>query len=128
MFKVPESNRLKLSDNHPLYSEKGYGNNGAFLFDYEDKHKRKITIFAIASDGTDWEHVSVTVNGKKRCPKWEEMCFIKSQFWSPEDRVIQYHPPEDENRSFHDYCLHLWRPVNQEIPAPDSILVAPKGF
>jgi hypothetical protein len=58
-----------------------------------------------------------------RCATWEEMCFIKDCFWDKEDAVMQVHPPESDYVSTHDYCLHLWRPVNQSIPLPPSIAV-----
>jgi len=54
------------------------------------------------------------------------MCFIKSNFWDVDDTVIQYHPKQSEYVSFHDYCLHLWRPINKDFPVPPSELVGPK--
>jgi len=75
----------------------------------------------IFSDGLGWEHVSVSTPG--RCPNWEEMCFIKHLFWSADDIVIQYHPPESEYVNVHRYCLHLWRPEGLPIPIPPRYLV-----
>ncbi len=125
VFKVPEQNRIDFKNNDSRYqSTKRHGNNGAFSFVYE----KKIKIFVIASDQLGWEHVSISLKDKKRCPKWPEMCFIKSLFWDDQDMVIQFHPPKTENISFHNYCLHLWRPTDQIIPAPDHLLVAPKGY
>lgn len=81
----------------------------------------------IVSRDMGWEHVSVSLAKKKhrveRCPTWVEMCFIKDVFWDEEERVVQYHPPKSEYISMHPYCLHLWRPTNQEIPFPPSIMV-----
>jgi len=68
-----------------------------------------------------WEHASVSL--ANRCPTWDEMCFIKNFFWNPEDCVIQYHPPESQYKNVHNYCLHLWRPVNIEIPLPPKIFI-----
>lgn len=75
----------------------------------------------IASDGAGWEHVSVSL--PNRCPTWTEMAYVKSLFWDDEDCVVQYHPPRSEYVNQHPYCLHLWRPVEQVIPLPPSILV-----
>ena len=66
----------------------------------------------IVSDGEDpvcdgWEHVSVSLHN--RTPTWDEMCFIKDQFWLPEETVIQFHPAESEYKRVHPYVLHLWR-------------------
>ena len=75
----------------------------------------------IFSDGLGWEHVSVSTRG--RCPNWPEMCLVKNLFWSPEDCVIQYHPPEAEYVNDHPYCLHLWRPQGVAVPIPPRYLI-----
>jgi hypothetical protein len=76
-----------------------------------------------------WDHVSVTVmnSPSNRCPKWEEMCWIKEQFWDPEDAVMQLHPPRSTWVNNHPICLHLWRPLHKEIPLPDPMLVGLQG-
>jgi len=97
-------------------SDASYGNNGYFIIPFESYE-----LVVIASDGEGWEHVSVSL--RNRTPNWREMCFIKSLFWDDQDCVIQYHPPASEYVNNHDHCLHLWKPINQEIPVPPSILV-----
>lgn len=85
---------------------------------------------AVVLNVDDWQHVTVTVfeSGKRpnRCATWEEMCFIKSLFWDDEETVIQFHPPKSEYISNHPFALHLWKPVNTEIPLPPSDLVGEK--
>lgn len=80
-------------------------------------------LIIIASNGGDWEHVSVSL--KDRCPTWDEMEWVKRKLWSDDDTVMQLHVPVSEHKNFHQYCLHLWRPTNQEIPRPPAIMVAP---
>lgn len=70
----------------------------------------------IVSWGGGWEHVSVSFYN--RCPTWDEMCIAKDLFWYEEERVIQYHPPKSEYVNRHPYTLHLWKPIDSEIPAP----------
>jgi hypothetical protein len=56
---------------------------------------------------TKWEHVSVSfVN---RCPTWTEMCWVKGQFWSDTETVVQLHPPRHLYVNTHPFCLHLWK-------------------
>lgn len=76
---------------------------------------------------TGWEHVSAsTVFGSKQeTPSWAVMAKVKEIFWRPDERVVQYHPPEDEYVNCHEHVLHLWRPVDEEIPAPPPSLVGP---
>lgn len=54
-----------------------------------------------------WEHVSVSL--PKRCPTWDEMCFVKALFWEPEETVVQFHPAEAEYKNLATTCLHLWK-------------------
>ncbi len=80
----------------------------------------------IASDGTGWiegglllpiwEHVSVS--HPRRCPTWEEMVQIKRLFWTDEECVIEFHPPQRVYVNLHSYCLHLWRIVGVDFPLP----------
>lgn len=77
----------------------------------------------IASWGASWEHVSVHIKEAKRCPTWPEMCFIKSVFWTSDECVVQYHPPESSYVNTHSYCLHLWRPVVEQMLMPPMSFV-----
>ena len=117
-FKVPEKYRITRGR---IGSDAGYGNNGAFQVGL----RRGQTVFVIASDMLGWEHVSVS--RKDRCPTWEEMCQVRAMFWDPEDVVVQYHPRESDYVNNHPNCLHLWRPVDIELPTPPAIMVGVKG-
>jgi len=86
-------------------------------------------MLAVMSSGSGpdcegWEHVSVSA--EKRCPTWDEMCWIKDQFWDKHETVVQYHPPESEYVNFHPHCLHMWRPLEMSIPLPPVLFVGPK--
>lgn len=94
------------------------------------KNMKGIYILCMASggsgEGLGWDHVSVSIPTENRCPTWEEMCFVKSLFWDGEDTVIQFHPPESEYVNNHKFCLHLWKPVGEQIKTPPSIMVGTK--
>jgi|WetSurMetagenome_2_1015567.scaffolds.fasta_scaffold457516_2 hypothetical protein len=75
----------------------------------------------VFSWGLDWDHVSISL--KYRCPKWNEMCWVKDVFFYKNETVIQYHPPEDVYVNNHEYVLHLWKPQNIKIPMPPTFLV-----
>lgn len=75
----------------------------------------------IASSGAGWEHVSVS--RARRCPNWPEMAHIKELFFLETETVMQLHVPSSEHVNDHNYCLHLWRPLNAEIPRPPSWMV-----
>ena len=119
MFKVPEEYRIK---KHPtMGSDETYGNNGYFVISFDYGRKAHI----IASDGFQWEHVSVhmEINGKKEIPTWDDMCKVKSIFWSDQDTVMQLHPAKENYINVHNNVLHLWRPLNKSIPLPPKVFV-----
>ena len=134
-WKIPEKYRLT-SKRFGLRGEPF----GAFCVESPDKTrvtKTRLMIIASCGDkemGIDWEHVSVRaekqINNRviQMLPTWTEMCFVKSLFWDDEDVVMQLHPRKSEYVNNHQFVLHLWRCLTQEIPTPPSILVGIKGL
>lgn len=138
-FHVPEDRRLTF--NHPLIAEKwrtwgsdsSFGNNGAFL---TGALHSGWELFILASDGDDWEHVSVHAcrhlerrdrsSKDSRTPSWGDMMLVKKLFWDPEDVVMQIAPRESEYVNCHPHTLHWWRSISQPIPTPPSHLVGPR--
>jgi len=96
-------------------SDSSYGNAGQFFVPCNGS-----ILTVVCSDGEGWDHVSVST--PERCPRWEEMEYIKRMFFLPNEVAMQLHVPVEDHISNHDYCLHIWRPQKSEIPLP------PKGF
>lgn len=76
------------------------------------------------SRGCGWDHVSVS--WENRVPTWDEMCTVKNIFFHNDEVCVQYHPKEDEYVNFHQYCLHLFRPTDVNLPTPPSWMIGPK--
>ena len=110
----------------PFGSNETYGNNGIFIA----PGPRAVKLQIMASDGLGWEHVSVTMadSNRKRCPYWDEMCFVKALFWSDDEVVVQYHPKKADYVDNHPFVLHLWRPTESEFQCPDPGLVGEKSL
>lgn len=110
--------RFRLRDREKeVYKCNGDNGNGVFKVFVNGK-----SFLCIASNGGGWEHVSVhRPNGKM--PTWEEMCAIKKLFFNDEETVIQYHPKKSTYVNICDNCLHLWRPIDKELPMPPMIFV-----
>lgn len=89
---------------------------GMFLVKFEGNN-----LAVIASHGMCWDHVSVSL--KNRCPNWREMCYVKDLFWNDDEVVIQYHPAKSEYINNCSTCLHMWKPQNENIPMPPTIMV-----
>lgn len=124
----------------PLRSEESDGIVGAFLVPVEslnvlDRNKtlnqRGHVLQVISHDGTntDWEHVSVMVTHRQTketyTPIWQQMAVIKRAFWKEDERVLQYHPKKSEYVNVHKDVLHLFRPLDTEVPSPPTELLAP---
>lgn len=103
----------------PLLGDMGDETNGAFRI------KIKGTEWGIiASSGEGWEHVSIS--HKHKTPSWKTMSELKDLFFEEEERVVQYHPPKSEYVNNHENCLHLWKPIDKEIPHPPSWMIGIK--
>ena len=77
----------------------------------------------IWSWGLGWEHVSVSPKNQSRTPTWDEMCRVKDMFWNEDEAVVQYHPRKSDYVNIRKNCLHLWRPIDVELPTPPTICV-----
>lgn len=124
---LPEKLELGRVLSGPMASDPAWGGYGAFFV--QGPCGEELKIVASGADADDkmsegWEHVSIST--RRRPPNWQEMCFVKDLFWSEEECVIQFHPPRSEYVNNHPHCLHLWRPTDNHIRLPPSILVGYK--
>lgn len=83
--------------------------------------KSRCDLNFIMSWGAGWEHCSVSM--PHRCPSWEQMCVMKELFWKDEETCFELHPAKKDYINHHPYCLHIWRPIDKQIPLPPSIMV-----
>lgn len=86
--------------------------------------KSRCNLNFIMSWGAGFEHCSVSM--LTRCPSWEQMCAIKDAFWNDDEVCMQLHPAKKDYVNNHPYCLHIWKPINEKIPLPPTILVGLK--
>lgn len=113
--------RIQRVRHGPMASDDSFGNNGAFYL-----RRNGVVFFCIASDGGGWEHVSVRVlYPKPRVCTWEEMQWVKEQWWTDEETVVQYHPRKADYVNCHPDVLHLWRPTERILPTPPTEFVGP---
>lgn len=130
MFHVPEKSRVTQG---PMGSEPDAGNFGAFLI---ESCEPGWMLALVCDDGlafeqiTGWEHVSVRAYAlagrntqRSRIPTWKEMCQVKELCWGPEAVVMQLHPAKSQYVDKHPHVLHLWRPIEGQIPLPPKELV-----
>lgn len=140
MKPAPEKHRFT-NLKYPFATDETYGNNGYFIIPHPRIQNYLFICIISDSNFTDdpnlrWEHVSVSLRVSKtsrtsemvkRCPTWEEMCWVKDQFWHAHEAVMQLHPPANEYVNNHPYCLHLWRPLDVKIPLPPAVMVGLVG-
>jgi len=102
---------------------------GLFFFPIPGKistHKIKVISSGFEGQpniGSAEKYYHVSASLAFRCPTWEEMCFIKSVFYGENVTVVQYHPKKSEYVNIHNFTLHLWLDLEEEIILPDGILV-----
>ena len=89
-------------------------------------HMLKWVGTVIWSFGGGWEHVSVSPYKQHIVPSWDDMCAIKNMFFHDDEVVVQYHPAKSEYVNVVENCLHLWRPLEAEMPVPNSLMVGLK--
>lgn len=87
---------------------------------YYEKQSGKWLNF-IFSYQLGWEHLSISMPNKT--PSWEQMCIMKDIFWDKDECCVQYHPKEEDYVNMHQHCLHIWKPIEEKLPIPPSILV-----
>ncbi len=116
--------RGRISDHPGVRSARGL-RKGVFLLRRTDNDPEMTIIISLSGDyehegekgHVAWEHVSVSFGGRaKRCPTWEEMCWVKRLFFEDEEVVVQFHPPESTYVNEHPFCLHLWRYAEGDLP------------
>ncbi|MGN1383651.1 MAG: hypothetical protein ACI4W2_12635 [Eubacterium sp.] len=76
----------------------------------------------IWSNGMGWEHVSVSIC-TGGIPTWNDMCWLKDQFFHEDEAVVQFHPRKSKYVNIKENCLHLWRPTIVDLPEPPVICV-----
>lgn len=40
-----------------------------------------------------------------------------------DEACVEYHPKKEDYVNNHKHCLHIWKPTNEVLPLPPSILV-----
>lgn len=116
--KLLRANRWRIKTGH-YGSDETAGWNGAFLVPLEGEMWH-----VLISDGAGFKHLSISNAQKKVLPTWTVMCRVKEAFFADDDWAIQYHPPKgDDYVNDHPYTLHLWMPLDQELPKPAIVLV-----
>jgi hypothetical protein len=104
-----------------IYGKVGDSLNGLFMV---------YGLCIIATSDYGWDHVSVSHSD--RTPTWEEMEKIKRLFFKDDEAAFQLHVPVNEYIDGNvlgrraQYCLHIWRPLDKEIPRPPDWLVGNK--
>lgn len=100
------------------------GDESCGVFDIPSPIDRQL-MCVIASSGEGWDHVSVSRTN--RCPNWPEMAHIYGLFFRDDETAMQLHVPNTDHINHHPNCLHLWRPIDSEIPRPPAEFVGPSS-
>ena len=94
-------------------------NDGIGGYYYDRFNNKKLNFIFSCQMG--WEHLSVSMPSKT--PSWEQMCMMKDIFWGEDECCVEYHPRKEDYVNNHEHCLHIWKPTEEYLPTPPSILV-----
>lgn len=72
---------------------------------------------AVELDHRPWLHVSAA--RQTRMPSYLDMVRVKEIFVGPDRFAYSVWAPRSEHISIHNYCLHLWAPLDGDPPLPD---------
>ncbi len=84
------------------------------------KYNGKIA-FVKFSRAVGWEHLSVAFEDE--IPSWNFMQEMKEMFWEDDEVAYQIHPKKSEYINNNEYCLHIWRNLEQEVKTPPTIMI-----
>jgi len=73
----------------------------------------RVVMSVDVKDGKKWHHVSVSK--AKELPTWAEMREVKDLFMGVEVTAVQVLAKGSEWVNVHPYCLHLWRPLDDNF-------------
>lgn len=99
---------------HPVGGSMGNEQNGFIILPQKG-------LKIMFSNGMGWEHASVSRVSKM--PSYDDLTWVKQILWGANATVMQLFVPFDEHVNRHPYCLHLWRPLEDEIPRPPNVMV-----
>jgi hypothetical protein len=94
------------------------GWNGHFLVPLEGE-----LWFVIISDKMGWKHLSVSNSQKNVLPGWTILSRLKDAFYGDDEWACQYFPAKEDYINDCEWCLHLWTPLDQELPKPSIVFV-----
>ena len=83
------------------------------------KEKAKMTVMAsVAREQDDRVWIHLSMSHDNRMPTYEELYYLKRHWGGDDYKCIMVLPSRDEHVSLHQYCMHLFRCVDED-PLPD---------
>lgn len=121
----PNLRAEKFRAEHPRH---GSGGQGYGYFEIPSRSGGKLDRLRVIFSGGEggWEHASISL--ATRPPTWAEMQVVKELFWRDDEWVVSYHPAREAFVENHPNCLHLWRPIDVEMPTPPGWMVGIKDL
>jgi hypothetical protein len=115
--KLSRANRWRIKTGAMASTELD-GWNGMFLVPLEGE-----LWHVMISDQMGWKHLSVTNAQKKMLPSWTVLGRLKDLFYGDDEWACQFFPAKEDYIDDHPFCLHIWKPLDEELPRPSIALV-----
>ena len=92
------------------------GDDGA-MYVMPNRHASVIVSVAREQDGRLWLHASM--GRPDRLPTWDELAAMKAWAIGTDRYAYQVIPPASKHVNIHPNVLHLWAPLEGDLPLPD---------
>jgi hypothetical protein len=93
-----------------------FGPSGAAYTDTKTGMTIIETISDVSDSDQDWHHLSMA--HEDHVPTYDEMKLCKAVFIGDAHTSMQFFPAKSRHVNIHEYCLHLWTPMDHDI-TPD---------
>jgi hypothetical protein len=87
-----------------------------WIYRYKSGMKIIETTSPVPDSDQEWHHLSMSYPTK--LPTYDEMKLMKAIFVGDAYTSMQFFPSKSRHVNIHDYCLHLWTPLDYDV-TPD---------
>lgn len=76
-------------------------------------------IWSVAKELDDRHWLHVSVSRSTRLPSYSDMTRVKDLFIGDDAIAYSVFAPDAQHVNIHQNCLHLWAPLDGDLPLPD---------
>lgn len=83
----------------------------------EERSGLRVLVSTAPYEDREWMHVSLS--RKDRLPSYADLQYVKEVVIGNDRWAAQLFPPRTDHVNLHQFCLHLWVPLDGALPWPN---------